>query len=216
MSQLLPQHATAAAMEAGAEQGARGATQDADAATEAQEQALLTTELQGAEVRLHSLPHDRRRCLRAGVAKPANRAARPGFDAADAAEPSFLPPFANDENRALDAHIQVSTGQHRAAAAAGAPASAAARRPPCLPPPLALRRQDLERQLQAVDLELEENASRAAIMSDHLKNVQQEITYAQHRVRLRGWLVGWLAAAMRLTAHARPPSRAGGGRAAGD
>lgn len=57
--------------------------------------------------------------------------------------------------------------------------------PACAPPTaLAWRHlQGLEKQLQQVDLELEENAGRVAVMSDHLKNVQQEITYAQHRVR---------------------------------
>lgn len=42
----------------------------------------------------------------------------------------------------------------------------------------------MEQQLQQVDLELEENAGRVGIMDDHMKNVQQEITYAQHRVRM--------------------------------
>jgi hypothetical protein len=42
----------------------------------------------------------------------------------------------------------------------------------------------LEKQLQQVDLELEENAGRVTVMDEHLKNVQQEITYAQHRVRI--------------------------------
>lgn len=42
--------------------------------------------------------------------------------------------------------------------------------------------QALEKQLQQVDLELEENAGRVTVMDEHLKNVQQEITYAQHRV----------------------------------
>jgi len=42
----------------------------------------------------------------------------------------------------------------------------------------------MEQQLQQVDLELEENSGRVGIMDDHMKNVQQEITYAQHRVRM--------------------------------
>lgn len=42
----------------------------------------------------------------------------------------------------------------------------------------------MEQQLQQVDLELEENAGRVGVMDEHLKNVQQEITYAQHRVSL--------------------------------
>lgn len=43
--------------------------------------------------------------------------------------------------------------------------------------------QNLEKQLQQVDLELEENAGRVNVMDEHMKNVQQEILYAQHRVR---------------------------------
>lgn len=42
--------------------------------------------------------------------------------------------------------------------------------------------QNLEKQLQQVDLELEENAGRVNVMDEHMKNVQQEILYAQHRV----------------------------------
>lgn len=43
--------------------------------------------------------------------------------------------------------------------------------------------QALENQLELVDLELEENAGRISVMDEHMKNVKQEITYAQHRVR---------------------------------
>lgn len=42
--------------------------------------------------------------------------------------------------------------------------------------------QSLEKQLQQVDVELEETAGRITVMGDHMKNVQQEMTYAQHRV----------------------------------
>lgn len=49
----------------------------------------------------------------------------------------------------------------------------------CLP-------QALEKQLQGVDLELDENAGRVTVMDEHLKNVRQEITYAQHRVSSAG------------------------------
>mmetsp|Transcript_9124 Transcript_9124/g.17160 ORF Transcript_9124/g.17160 Transcript_9124/m.17160 type:complete len:907 (-) Transcript_9124:51-2771(-) len=60
---------------------------------------------------------------------------------------SFLPPFANAENKALDSEVR-----------------------------------DLERQLEATDVGLEENSDRVGIMEEHLKNVQQELKYTQNRV----------------------------------
>lgn len=51
--------------------------------------------------------------------------------------------------------------------------------------------QALEQHLQQVDLELEENAGRVGVMDEHLKNVQQEITYAQHRVRAACQTIHW-------------------------
>jgi endonuclease IV len=44
--------------------------------------------------------------------------------------------------------------------------------------------QAVEQQLQEVDVQLEDTAGRASIIADHLTNVQQEISYAQHRVRM--------------------------------
>eukprot|EP00878_Enallax_costatus_P027581 GHUV01029712.1.p1 GENE.GHUV01029712.1~~GHUV01029712.1.p1 ORF type:complete len:477 (+),score=186.93 GHUV01029712.1:553-1983(+) len=72
---------------------------------------------------------------------------RPDEDEGDEEEPSFLPPFANAENRALDAHIR-----------------------------------NLEKQAEEIDLSLEENGGRINVMEEHLKNVQQEITYTESRV----------------------------------
>lgn len=60
---------------------------------------------------------------------------------------SFLPPFANAENKALDAQVQ-----------------------------------RLEKQLQQVDAALEEHGGRVGVMHEHLKNVQQELTYTESRV----------------------------------
>jgi hypothetical protein len=42
--------------------------------------------------------------------------------------------------------------------------------------------QSLEKQLQQIDLTLEENGGRIGVMDEHLKNVQQEITYTESRV----------------------------------
>jgi hypothetical protein len=47
----------------------------------------------------------------------------------------------------------------------------------------ALWLQSLEKQLQQIDLTLEENGGRIGVMDEHLKNVQQEITYTESRVR---------------------------------
>ncbi|KAF8063069.1 CCDC39 [Scenedesmus sp. PABB004] len=95
--------------------------------------------------------------------------ARPA-DAPDDGEPeaSFLPPFANADNRALDAHIRA-----------------------------------LERQLAQVDAALEENGGRIGVMDEHLKNVQQEITYTESRVGARAAAAPRRA---RVRALADPPS----------
>jgi protein-arginine kinase activator protein McsA len=44
--------------------------------------------------------------------------------------------------------------------------------------------QTVEKQLETLDASLEENKGRVEVMLDHLKNVQQEITYTESRVRL--------------------------------
>jgi len=43
--------------------------------------------------------------------------------------------------------------------------------------------QSLDKQLQQLDVSLEENTGRIGVMDEHLKNVQQEITYTESRVR---------------------------------
>eukprot|EP00879_Flechtneria_rotunda_P003815 GHRR01004055.1.p1 GENE.GHRR01004055.1~~GHRR01004055.1.p1 ORF type:complete len:980 (+),score=386.14 GHRR01004055.1:396-3335(+) len=68
-------------------------------------------------------------------------------DVGDTEGLAYLPPFANAENRGLNAQIR-----------------------------------GLEKQLQQLDLSVEENAGRVGVMGEHLKNVQQEITYTESRV----------------------------------
>jgi len=61
-----------------------------------------------------------------------------------------LPPFANEENRALDAVIR-----------------------------------DLEKKLELEGGTLEETNDRMQVMSEHLKNVRQEIQYTQSRLEVK-------------------------------
>lgn len=63
---------------------------------------------------------------------------------------SFLPPFANAENRALDAKIR-----------------------------------ELEKNLEREEAGLEESGDRMLVMSEHLKNVRQEIQYTQSRLEAK-------------------------------
>ncbi|KAI8473820.1 MAG: hypothetical protein J3K34DRAFT_166010 [Monoraphidium minutum] len=60
---------------------------------------------------------------------------------------SFLPPFANAENRAIDQHIR-----------------------------------QLEKQLEAVDISIEEHGGRITVMEEHLNNVRLEIAYTESRM----------------------------------
>ena len=87
----------------------------------------------------------------------------------------FLPPFANKENKALNALIKVGRcGDRwlRVPRANDAPADSLLHSPP----------QRLERQLEQVDQALEENNDRIGVMQEHLRNVQQELTYTESRV----------------------------------
>lgn len=93
----------------------------------------------------------------------------------DEEEPCFLPPFANAENKALDAHIRVSILH-----ASSGPITWAV----LLLINLAGLLQTVEKHLDEIDLTLEENSGRINVMDEHLKNVQQEITYTESRVSL--------------------------------
>jgi hypothetical protein len=42
--------------------------------------------------------------------------------------------------------------------------------------------QQLEKQLEAVDISIEEHGGRITVMEEHLKNVRQEIAYTESRV----------------------------------
>jgi hypothetical protein len=44
----------------------------------------------------------------------------------------------------------------------------------------------LQQELEAVDIAIEEHGGRITVMEEHLKNVRQEITYTESRVRCRG------------------------------
>lgn len=48
---------------------------------------------------------------------------------------------------------------------------------------LHLLSQALEKQLEGLNVALEENSSRMGVMGEHLKNVEQEIAYTEQRVR---------------------------------
>jgi hypothetical protein len=98
----------------------------------------------------------------------------------DDEEISTLPPFANAENRALDAAVRVSSckflcllvvpGLHHLTHA----------------PLCCSLAQVLEKELEKADAAHEENRDRINIMQEHLHNVQQELKYTQSRVRSEG------------------------------
>jgi coiled-coil domain-containing protein 39 len=90
--------------------------------------------------------------------------------AASSSKRSFLPPFANEENKALDAQIRV---QQQLFACLSMRSSTF---DVC---------QVLEAQLESAEGSLEENSDRISIMDEHLKNVQQELKYTQSRVTHR-------------------------------
>lgn len=95
--------------------------------------------------------------------------------------PSFLPPFANAENRALDAYVKVSWIHRLAVSDALQPI---AKWVLVIPSYTHVGcSQKLEKQLELVDVAVEENSGRIGVMAEHLKNVQQEITYTESRVR---------------------------------
>lgn len=125
---------------------------------------------------------------------PTPRPARPA-EPVPGGSKGFLPPFANAENRALDGQIKV-RGQGRTGACAPQPRACAARcsGAPCrcrqrrtarssAGAPHLPRKQELEAQLEAADISIEEHGGRITVMEEHLKNVRQEIAYTESRVR---------------------------------